>query len=232
MRLVKFLLALLICKVVLLTAFSYRDYFPPDFRSDFLRGRESHFFGLYSFAFYAHILSGPISLAMGLLLINQRFLRKFPLWHRWIGKSQLVCVVLGVVPSGLWMSWYAMGGAVAAAGFAMLAILTGATALLGWRAVMRREFVQHQRWMSRCFLLLCSAVVLRMIGGLVEVLHLPDCYAVAAWLSWLLPLCAGECFAAVAAERGRLSIRSSSGGCNPRSLAPQSLESAVGAESG
>jgi hypothetical protein len=44
--------------------------------------------------------------------------------------------------------------------------------------------------MWRCFLLLCSAVVLRLIGGLATVTHIGGnwSYPLAAWASWLVPL--------------------------------------------
>ncbi len=44
--------------------------------------------------------------------------------------------------------------------------------------------------MWRCYLLLCSAVVIRMVGGLVTVTEIGIAwsYPVVAWMSWLVPL--------------------------------------------
>ena len=53
---------LLILKVTLSVVVGYRDYLPPDFNSDFLLGREAYFYGAYRWAFYAHLISGPMSL--------------------------------------------------------------------------------------------------------------------------------------------------------------------------
>ncbi len=60
----------LILKVTTSVVSNYHNYFPPNFASDFLRGRESHFWGVYEWAFYTHIMSGPVSLILGLILIG------------------------------------------------------------------------------------------------------------------------------------------------------------------
>jgi hypothetical protein len=48
--------------------------------------------------------------------------------------------------------------------------------------------------MWRTFVLLCSAVVLRMLGGLATVAHLDAAwlYPASIWASWLVPLLALE----------------------------------------
>ncbi len=182
------LLCVLVLKTTLSVLIGYRDYFPPDFRSDFLLGRDAYFFGPYRWAFYVHIISGPFVLLNGLVLLNGTFRQRFPAWHRRLGRVQIVCVFLFVSPSGLWMAWYAATGTVAAVGFATLAMLTAVTVVLGWRAALRRRFDVHRYWMLRCYVLLCSAVTLRVIGGLSEVLGIFWTYPLAAWLSWMIPL--------------------------------------------
>jgi len=182
------LACLLVCKTTLVVLLTFPDYFPPNFRSDFLSGRNAYFFGPYQWAFYAHILSGPFVLINGLILIGDPVRRRFPRWHRRLGKIQVASVLFLVAPSGLWMAWYAATGAVAAVGFVTLAVVTAICAAKGWRAAIHRRFGEHRRWMLRCYVLLCSAVVLRVIGGLSDVLGVEGIYPYAAWLSWLLPL--------------------------------------------
>jgi hypothetical protein len=99
-------------------------------------------------------------------------------------------VLLVLVPSGLWMAQYAATGAVAGAGLALLAIATATFAFLGWRAAIARQFDEHRRWMWRTYLLLCSAVVIRMIGGAAIVLEIDAewIYPLSTWASWLVPL--------------------------------------------
>ena len=182
----------MIGKTVLTVWLSYGDYFPPDFRSEFLMGREEHFFGPYQWAFNVHVVAGPLSLLSGLALLSQRVRRRWPMWHRRVGQAHVLAVLLLVAPSGLWMAGYAETGIIAGTGFATLAVATGVTAAMGWRAALRRRFDLHRRWMHRCYALLCSAVVLRAIGGLSTVLSANWTYPYAAWLCWLLPLAALE----------------------------------------
>src|SRR6478609_5606002 len=95
---------LLIAKVTVTVLVGYRDYLPPNFNADFLLGRESYFFGAYSWAFYIHLLSGPPSLILGTILISETFRRRFPRWHRRLGRFQVTNILLLVAPSGLWMA--------------------------------------------------------------------------------------------------------------------------------
>jgi len=187
--------SLVILKTVITVLLSYRGYFPPDFQTDFLLGRERYFFGSYQWSFYAHIVSGPMSLLFGVLLLSVRLRKRFPKLHRVMGRVQVFCVLGVVTPSGLWMSFYTesnsvVGAAVAGSAFAALAIATGWTVALGWRAAVKRKLAVHRLWMWRCYVLLCSAVVLRIIGGLAIMTELESdwVYPVAAWGSWIVPL--------------------------------------------
>jgi len=188
---------LLIVKVAISVMIGYRRYLPPDFSSDFLLGREAYFFGPYRWAFYAHCLAGPLSLLVGTLLIGERLRRYAPKWHRRLGRAQMIVVLFVLVPSGLWMAPYAATGAIAAVGLALLAIATATCAALGWRAAVARQFDQHQQWMWRTYLLLCSAVVIRLLGGLAAVLNWDAdwYYPLSVWTSWLAPLLAFEALA-------------------------------------
>jgi len=181
---------LVIFRVTILVIWGYRNYFPPNFDSDFLVGRESYFWHGYHWAFYTHLASGPVSLLMGTLLINKRFVQRFPRWHRRLGRVQAMNVLFLVVPSGLWMGLYAASGSIATVGFVMQAFITGFCVAAGWRDAVMRRFQRHQRWMWRCYLLLCSAVVIRIFGGTASVFQVQAdwVFQLQAWLSWVAPL--------------------------------------------
>ncbi len=193
-RILTLLAGVLVLKVIASIVSNYHNYFPPNFASDFLRGRERYFFGIYQWAFYAHIISGPVSLVLGLILIGERFRMRFPKWHRYLGCLQVACILLLVAPSGIWMAYHARPGPIAAVGLATPAIATATCAAFGaWSAATRR-FTDHRRWMWRCYLLLCSAVVLRLIGGLATITGVTGAWVdpLATWMSWLAPLAAFE----------------------------------------
>jgi uncharacterized membrane protein YozB (DUF420 family) len=193
-RVVTLLAGLLVLKVTVRVILNYRNYFPPNFESDFLRGRELYFSGVYQWMFYTHIASGPFSIVLGMILVSEHFRRRFPRWHRYLGRTQVASVLLLVTPSGLWMAYYAAAGSIAAAGLAVLAVVTGICVALGWRSALKRRFAGHRRWMWRAFLLLCSAVVLRLMGGLATVTGTTATWVdpLATWMSWLVPLTAFE----------------------------------------
>ena len=189
---------LLILKVTVSVVSNYVDYLPPNFESDFLLGRDAYFFGAYQWAFYTHIASGPLTLIFGIFLLSDRLRKRFPRWHRYIGRGQVNLVLFMVTPSGIWMSMYAATGLVAGTGFAVLAVATGITAGCGWRTAVRRKFAEHRRWMTRCYILLCSAVVLRLTVGLFIVTKIDGDWIspMTAWTSWLVPLLIYELLAA------------------------------------
>jgi hypothetical protein len=193
-RLLTLLAGVLILKVTASVVSNYYNYLPPNFASDFLCGRERYFFGGYQWAFYTHIMSGPVSLVLGLILVGERFRMRFPRWHRYLGRVQVAWVLLLVTPSGLVMAYRAAAGPIAAVGLAALAVATTSCASLGAWSAVRHRFADHRRWMWRCYLLLCSAVVLRMIGGLATVTGMAASWVdpIATWMSWLVPLAAFE----------------------------------------
>lgn len=193
-RLVVWTAVLLVMKVTLSVVMGYRSYLPPDFEADFLLGREAYFWGAYRWAFYTHLAAGPVTLVLGTVLISERFRRWAPNWHRRMGRWQVGCVLVLLVPSGLWMARYAVTGVVAGAGLGMLAVATAICCTAGWRAAVTRRFAQHERWMWRNYLLLCSAVVIRVIGGLAAVLEVEGdwVYPVSTWVSWVGPVAVYE----------------------------------------
>lgn len=211
-------LRLLACALVLKTTaavvWGYRDYWPPNFAADFLQGRQAYFWSGYHRAFYVHLVAGPLALLLGTLLMSERFRRRQPHWHRRLGRIQTAVILLAVVPSGLGMACFTQtGGVWAGTGFVALGIATGLSAALGWRAAVRKRFDEHRRWMTRCHLLLCAAVVLRLLGGAFTVVGYSGdwTYILAAWLSWLVPLAAFELSASALAAADAPGVSRSAG---------------------
>jgi uncharacterized membrane protein len=166
---------------------NYPDYFPPNFDSLFLQGREATFTGAYRPAFYIHIFSGPVVLFNGLILMSEYVRRHHSSLHRFLGRVQVVVLLILVLPSSVVMA--------AGLGFLLLAAATASCAIVGVVHARRGRYDRHRPWMLRCYILICSAVALRLISGTAGLVGVPSAeaaYVVAAWGSWLLPLAAYE----------------------------------------
>jgi uncharacterized membrane protein len=191
----RWLTVVLILRVTVTILSNYPDYFPPNFDSLFLQGREATFTGFYPPAFYVHIFSAPFVLLNGLILLSDYVRRYYGAMHRFLGRTQVIVLLLFVLPSSVVMSREAFAGWLAGLSFLLLSLFTGLCAIIGVVYARRRCFEQHRCWMSRCYVLLCSAVVLRLVSGAASVLEVSNeegAYIVAAWSSWLVPLGAYE----------------------------------------
>src|SRR5438045_7783436 len=103
----RWLAVLLILRVLATILANYPDYFPPNFDSLFLQGREATFSGAYRAAFYVHIFSGPLVLLNGLFLLSESIRRRHRAWHRCLGRVQVVVLLVFVLPSSVVMSQHA-----------------------------------------------------------------------------------------------------------------------------
>lgn len=183
-------LAVLLGKVLLMILWEYRFYFPADFTSAFLSGRRHTFVGLYRGSFYLHIVAGPIAILLGAFLMASGlgYVRRAK-WHRIAGRIQGVLVLFVLLPTGLVMATQAHAGSIASWGFALLSLATSGCVLAAVISARRKDFSAHQLWASRCFLLLCSPLILRMMNGSIVVLGMESqaTYQWNAWFSWLGP---------------------------------------------
>jgi hypothetical protein len=200
----RWLAVVLILRVLAATLANYPDYFPPNFDALFLQGREATFTGAYRAAFYVHIFSGPVVLFNGLILLSESVRRRHGGLHRWLGRLQVVVLLLFLLPSSVVMSRHAFSGWPAGLSFLVLSAATASCAIIGVIHARRRRYGQHRRWMLRSYVLICSAVALRLISGAAELVGVPSpegAYIVAAWSSWLLPLAACEIVERLPAHR-------------------------------
>jgi uncharacterized membrane protein len=191
------LVVVLILRVLVSILANYPDYFPPNFDALFLHGREATFRGAYRVAFYVHIVAAPFVLVNGLILLSARLRRRRAGLHRALGRLQVVVLLALVLPSSMVMARHAFGGWPAGASFVLLSAATAACAVAGVVNARRRRFDRHRRWMLRGYVLICSAVALRLLSGAAGLIGVTDAegaYVVAAWASWLLPLAGYELF--------------------------------------
>lgn len=188
-------LAVVSCKAFLELLYQYRWYLPPDFdASPFLSGRRYSFTEMYASAFYLHLVGGPVSLILGTWLMLSGLRRRAGPLHRFLGRLQLAVILLAVVPSGVAMAFRAYGGFPSQSGFLTLSLLTGWTGMAAAWTARNRQLTAHRRWATRCYALLWSPLLLRLVAGMMIVTGLESelTYQLNAWFSWLVPLTAAD----------------------------------------
>lgn len=112
-------------------------------------------------AFYTHICFGAVALLIGPLQFARGLRERFPRMHRWLGSISIGAIAIAAI-AGLVISPVTSAGLVGTLGFATLAVLWATFALLGLRAIVRRDIRSHREWMTRTFALTYAAVTLRL----------------------------------------------------------------------
>src|SRR5436305_12483938 len=113
-------------------------------------------------------------------------------------------LLLFVLPSSVAMSRHAFGGWPAGLSFLLLSAATASCGIIGVVHACRNRYDRHRRWMLRSYVLICSAVALRLISGAAGLVGVPSpehAYLLAAWGSWLFPLAACEIVERLPAHR-------------------------------
>jgi uncharacterized membrane protein len=150
-------------------------------------------------AFYVHIVSAGLALAVGPFQFAKAIRVRYRAVHRWIGRTYAVSIAFASV-SGLVMAAFNSAGFVGFFGFGTLSVLWAWTTWRGYRAIRERDVASHQAWMIRSFALTFAAPTLRLWLGVlilfqvvvgtggadVEVDQLmANAYAAVPFLCWL-----------------------------------------------
>jgi uncharacterized membrane protein len=145
-------------------------------------------------AIYVHVFAAFFALVLGPFQFSTRLRTARLGLHRWMGRLYLgIGVLLGGI-SGLYIAFFAHGGAVSMAGFACLALGWLYTGLRAYLAIRSHDLASHRRWMVRNFALTFAAVTLRIWVPLsfVAGLEFESAYRAIAWLCWVPNLVLAE----------------------------------------
>jgi hypothetical protein len=153
---------------------------------------------LWMAALKAHVVAASFSLPACLLLSHKRMLR-FPATHRWLGRGTGAVILAVLVPSGLYMSLFAKGGAPATVGFALSGLIVAAAMVWGIGRTRAKDYVGHRRAMLHVLAQLSVAVTSRTLLFLLDAVGIdPDpAYLFALWA----PVLAGVGFVEVCIVR-------------------------------
>ena len=146
---------------------------------------------LWIAALKVHVVAASFALPACLLLSLKRMLR-FPRAHRWLGRTTGAIILAALVPSGLYLSLFAKGGAPATVGFALSGLIVAVAMVWGIRRARTKDYVGHRRAMLHVLAQLSVAVTSRTLLALLDAAGIdPDpAYLFALWA----PVLAGAGF--------------------------------------
>lgn len=171
------LLALVIAAYAIAYLVFRERIFPPNLKASF----SARPWGIYPHAFF-----GAIALVVGSFQFRRGILARRPRVHRVLGTIYVIAA-MGTGAAGLYMSFFAFGGAVTHSGFGALALVLLGTTSLAYLRIRRRDVPAHREWMLRSYALIFAAVTLRIELPLLQaLLHgFAPAYAVVSWLCWV-----------------------------------------------
>ncbi len=146
---------------------------------------------LWLAALKVHVVAASLALPACLLLSIRQMLR-FPRTHRWLGRVTGIVVLAALVPSGLYLSLFAKGGALATVGFALSGLIVALAMVTGVARARAKDYAGHRRCMLHVVAQLSVAVTSRTLLYLFDAAGIaPDpAYLFALWA----PVVAGAGF--------------------------------------
>ena len=140
----------------------------------------------HTVALYIHIVPAMLALVLGPFQFLPSLRNRHPSIHRLIGRTYLVCIVVGGL-GALYIAQFSFAGIGSRLGFSVQAILLLFTGYMAYTNIRRRAFQPHREWMMRNYALIFAAVTLRIyIRTFFELgYELPEFHALNAWLCWV-----------------------------------------------
>jgi hypothetical protein len=139
---------------------------------------------LWMRALQLHVVAAAFCLPACLLLSLAFVLRRAPRLHRWLGRVTGTIVLFALVPSGMYMAWFAKGGAASTVGFMLSGVIVAVAMIQGVRAARARRFVEHRRHVLHVLAQLSVAVTSRAMLFAFDAAGVDEqlAYLVALWV--------------------------------------------------
>jgi hypothetical protein len=138
---------------------------------------------LWLTALYVHVPAALFSLPACLVLLSKGVRKRLPRAHRWLGRVTGAAVLLAVVPSGLYLAFFAQGGLITTLGFWLTGVIAFVAMVKSIAAARARDFKAHRRFSTHVAAQLSVAVFSRvlLVGAEQIELYSEWVYIVALW---------------------------------------------------
>lgn len=160
--LVKYLIFVLVLLIGGLIVYVTSRYLDPSDSGGYLSGRTEESLSLIRYSVLLHATFSFLTLILASVLIFFRIEENYHSTHRFIGKITVFLTLLFLVPTGFILSYHAMGGIPGRILFSLLTLLTLIFIVLGFLAASRKRITEHRQWMLRFYIVLTSAIWLRL----------------------------------------------------------------------
>lgn len=165
------------------------EYIPAKSDVSFLQIKQTevHARPEYLVFFYTHVYTSIFVLLSGFFaILRPNFgIKNF---HKNIGKTYVLLLLIFAAPSGIYMGVFANGGLFSVLSFLILGILWWYSTFKAYQLIRKKEVKLHKEWMWRSFALTLSAITLRMWKVIIVYFFQPnpmDVYQIVAWLGWI-----------------------------------------------
>jgi uncharacterized membrane protein len=129
---------------------------------------ERPYFFKVRWALLPHGLLGGIAIVAGPLQFSSRLRRRYPDFHRILGRVYVVSVLIAA-PFGIQITVLGPKNNLFTTGVAVHASLWFITTLVAFLTARNRHIVQHRQWMVRSYILTFSFVITRVLSPLWQV---------------------------------------------------------------
>lgn len=143
---------------------------------------------------YAHLIFGPIALALLPFQFWQKLRHKRPQIHRWVGRISVGSILIASVGAMI-IAPFTIAGPFAATGFFLLGLFWLITTMYGLAYARAGRIAKHKQWMLRSAALTLAGVTLRLylpIFMIATDLEFMEFYPLVAWLCWVPNLLVAE----------------------------------------
>lgn len=139
---------------------------------------------LWLTALYVHVPSSLLALPACLVLSIGRVRRRWPRFHRWLGRVAAALVLLLVVPSGMYLACFAQGGLITTLGFWLTGLIAFAAMVKSVRSARARDMKAHRRFSGHVVAQLSVAVISRvlLVGAEEAGVYATWVYVAALWI--------------------------------------------------